>query len=134
MLDWERIRESEFLSGICKSTLATYGASGPALPWVGYLAEIGDNYVGTCAFKSPPDANGVEIAYFTFPEHEGKGIAKHMASELVTIARQNGVSTVRAQTLPEANTSTRILERLGFHRTGSVVHPEDGEEWEWKLG
>jgi RimJ/RimL family protein N-acetyltransferase len=75
----------------------------------------------------------VEIAYFTFPGNEGRGIATRMASELVAIARQNGVRAVKAQTLPRENASTRILEKLGFSKAGSVRHPEDGEVWEWRL-
>ncbi len=40
---------------------------------------------------------------------------------------------MRAQTLPEKNASTRILEKLGFSFMGPVQHPEDGEVWEWRL-
>jgi hypothetical protein len=29
--------------------------------------------VGTCAFKTPPKNQQVEIAYFTFPGNEGRG-------------------------------------------------------------
>lgn len=74
----------------------------------------------------------MEIAYFTFREHEGQGIATHMAQLLVNLASENGVVRIKAQTLPEPNASTRILEKLGFVFTGSVNHPEDGEVWEWQ--
>lgn len=55
-------------------------------PWTGYLAFDENRCVGTCAFKAPPQGNCVEIAYFTFPEYEGKGIATRMAQALVKIA------------------------------------------------
>ncbi len=128
----EEIRTSAFLFDICRSTLAMYPAGGPVHPWIGYLAEVDGEIVGTCAFKAPPDENGAEIAYFTFPAYEGRGVATSMASELVAIAGRAGAEEVRAQTLPNVNASTRILEKLGFSRAGTVMHPEDGEVWEWK--
>lgn len=51
----------------------------------------GGRYVGACAFKSATTEIGVEIAYFTFPEFECKGIATQMARELVAIAESAGV-------------------------------------------
>lgn len=101
------------------------------LPWAGYLAEEQGAVVGTCAYKSLPVAGEVEIAYFTFPGHEGRGVATRMAGYLVDLAKRNGVTRVRAQTLPMANASVRIVEKLGFTWIGAVQHPEDGEVWEW---
>lgn len=126
-----RIQGSELLQSLCESTLAMYPSGAPDLPWVGYLAEEHGEFVGTCAFKTPPEAGEVEIAYFTFAEHEGRGVATRMAEQLVDLAKANGVVRVIAQTLPEPSASTRILEKLGFVLTGSVHHPEDGEVWEW---
>jgi RimJ/RimL family protein N-acetyltransferase len=56
-----------------------------------------------------------------------------MVRELLTIARaaEPGI-TVTAQTLPERNRSNHILEKLGFALRGTLVHPEDGEVWEWE--
>lgn len=111
--------------------LVLYDPEAPPLPWVGYLAERNGTFVGTCAYKSPPGAEGVEIAYYTFAEFEGQGIATAMAAQLVEIATREGISPVRAQTLPELNASCRILAKLGFVNVGSVMHPDDGEVWEW---
>ena len=97
------------------------------------LAGESGVFVGTCAFKTPPNEEGVEIAYFTFPEHEGRGVATRMAKRLVEIAEIEGVRPVRAQTLPEENASTSILKKLGFKCVGPVQHPEDGTVWEWRL-
>ncbi|MCB0165415.1 MAG: GNAT family N-acetyltransferase [Anaerolineae bacterium] len=89
--------------------------------------------VGTCGFKSPPENNRVEIAYFTFPDYEGKGIATQMARALVTIAVEADLRIdVAAQTLPVDSASTTILRKLGFENTGTVIHPEDGAVWEWR--
>jgi RimJ/RimL family protein N-acetyltransferase len=103
-------------------------------PWIGYLAIEQETCVGTCGFKSPPHNNRVEIAYFTFPGYESRGVATRMASELIRLAlgRMPAV-TVAAQTLPEENASTSVLKRLQFRLVGTVEHPEDGPVWEWQL-
>lgn len=127
-----KIQGSDFLKDLCTSVIAMYSHGSPVLPWVGYLAEEHGAIVGTCAYKSPPVSSEVEIAYFTFPEHEGRGVATRMAQRLVDLAAEHGVTRIRAETLPERNASTRILEKLGFVLAGSVNHPEDGEVWEWQ--
>ncbi|MCB0195351.1 MAG: GNAT family N-acetyltransferase [Anaerolineae bacterium] len=119
---------------ICSSLAALYQMKGYVFPWIGYFAEENGQTVGTCAFKEPPADNRVEIAYFTFPENEGKGIATRMASSLIAIAKQHEPDiTVFAQTLPKENASTAILRKLGFKHLGTVDHPEDGAVWEWEL-
>lgn len=127
----QRVRESEFLKDLCASVLAIYPGGKPVMPWAGYLVDENGTLVGTCAFKSPPVAEEVEIAYFTFSGHEGRGIATCMARHLVELAFENGIVRVKAQTLMEKNASTRLLEKLGFSFAGVVEHPEDGKVWEW---
>lgn len=110
-----------------------YEVSGYQPPWTGYLAWMEGEWVGTCAFKSAPQGNRVEIAYFTFPDCEGRGIATKMAELLLAIADEAAPTLiVTAQTLPAANASTRILEKLRFQRTREFVHPQDGLVWEWE--
>jgi GNAT superfamily N-acetyltransferase len=104
-------------------------------PWGGYLAVDPSTrlVVGTCGFKGAPDAEGaVEIAYFTFPGGEGRGIATAMARALCALASGHPVRTLRAHTLPEPGASARLLARLGFARTATVVDPEDGPVWRWE--
>lgn len=110
-----------------------YSLSGYNPPWLGYLAYWDGECVGTCAFKSLPQGNRVEIAYFTFPKCEGRGIATRMVEMLLSIAHETSPSvSVLAQTLPTANASTRILEKLGFTKIRDFDHPEDGLVWEWE--
>ncbi|MCH8146582.1 MAG: GNAT family N-acetyltransferase [Planctomycetes bacterium] len=119
---------------VLRATSKLYESVGFEEPWVGYLALANATPVGTCAFKSPPRDGRVEIAYFTFPGHEGSGLATAMAAQLVVMARQNRPSVlVAAQTLPERNASHRILEKLGFRHVTTLDHPEDGTVWEWHL-
>jgi ribosomal-protein-alanine N-acetyltransferase len=119
---------------VLPATAALYRVSGFVPPWIGYLAVRDGGTVGTCAFKAAPVNGRVEIAYFTFPEFEGRGIATEMAKRLVAIARaeQPGI-VVTAQTLPVRNASNRILESLGFILAGHAVDADAGDVWEWQL-
>lgn len=116
-------------------TRKLYDYAGFHEPWVGYLAidDADDHIVGTCGFKSRPSGGRVEIAYYTFPENEGRGIATAMARALVALAQDADPEvSVIAQTQPQEGPSTRILEKLSFQKLGAVEHPEDGTIWEWE--
>jgi len=119
---------------VVKATAQLYRTVGYEPPWVGYLAFENGACVGSCGFKSPPQINRVEIAYFTFPGNESRGIATRMASELIRIALEKTPTLiVAAQTLPEENASTSVLKKLQFRPVGAIAHPEDGLVWEWHL-
>ena len=75
---------------VCEATAAMYPKTGFRQPWVGYLAVQDGQVVGTCGFKTPPKDGRVEIAYFTFPGHEGKGIAIVMLLALLVFGYVKG--------------------------------------------
>jgi [ribosomal protein S5]-alanine N-acetyltransferase len=101
-------------------------------PWISYLARLGGQAIGICAFKSAPTPEGeVELAYMTFPAFEGRGHATRMIHALAGIADQAGVMPI-AHTLPEENASNRALGRNGFILAGEVEDPEDGPVWRWE--
>jgi RimJ/RimL family protein N-acetyltransferase len=88
--------------------------------------------VGLCSFKTEPNnLREVEIAYYTFPHCEGRGIATAMVRELTERALQY-VSLVIAHTLPLENASCKILRRCGYERAGEMIDPEDGLVWRWQ--
>jgi ribosomal-protein-alanine N-acetyltransferase len=119
---------------VVAATTRLYGSVGYEPPWIGYLAFQDDSCVGACGFKSPPQNNRVEIAYFTFPGYESRGIATLMAAELIRLARAKKPDvTVAAQTLPKENASTSVLKKLRFRLVRVLEHPEDGQVWEWQL-
>ena len=102
-------------------------------PWGSYIAYAGETAVATGAFKSAPDETGiVEIAYMTFPAHEGNGYARAMVPTLYAMAIEHGASLVVAHTLPEENASNRALRSSGFAFAGEVSDPEDGLIWRWE--
>ncbi len=125
---------SDAARGACMASAALYRTAGFVPPWVCYLCLVDGLCVGTCAFKSAPRGDQVEIAYFTFPEFEGRGYATAMAQRLIEMARAEvPAMVVVALTLPEENAATKVLRKLGFRLVGRVRHPEDGEVWEWEL-
>jgi RimJ/RimL family protein N-acetyltransferase len=122
----------EAARSVIEQTVKLYEAVGWNFPWVGYLAFEDGLCVGTCAFKGPSKDNKVEIAYHTFREFEGRGIATQMAKQLHSIAKQTAPNiVVTAQTLPEENASTRVLRKLGFVLKGTVADSDIGTAWEW---
>jgi len=125
---------SKQAADVCAQTAALYRSVGFNPPWVGYLALQDLQLVGTCAFSAAPKDGRVEIAYFTFPEFEGRGVATSMAKKLIEIAQSsNDRPMVFAQTLPMVNASNSILKKLGFEFAGERTHPEEGTVWEWQL-
>ncbi|WP_171088953.1 GNAT family N-acetyltransferase [Usitatibacter rugosus] len=126
-------------SGDAHDVIATvqqlYGRVGFQPPWICYLAFEAERCVGTCGFTSPPRDNRIEIAYYTFPENESRGVATRMASGLIEIARESSPDLViTAHTLPKHGASTAVLRKLGFAHVATTEHPEDGTIWVWQLG
>ena len=119
--------------GVIEATRNLYASRGYLHPWVCYLAVLGSDCVGTCGFTGPPAEGVVEIAYFTFPGGEGRGVATKMAELLVDIALKSNLEGLQviAHTLPVHNASTSILAKVGFQFCGEVLHEEDGMVWKW---
>jgi ribosomal-protein-alanine N-acetyltransferase len=103
--------------------------------WFGHLAIEGESQqlVGICSLKGPPVEGTVEIACFTFPGFEGRGIGTAMAQFVLDRARLlPDVRLVAAHTAPEYNASTRILEKIGMRFVCEEM--EDGvPAWLWRI-
>jgi RimJ/RimL family protein N-acetyltransferase len=132
------IARPEYASDDCRSILEAYREYYPKVgyhtPWIGYFVKREERSVGTCGFVSPPVGNRVEIAYGTFREFEGQGVATYASRALISLARQTDPALViTAKTAPEHNASTRILIRHGFEYSGIVKDHEIGDAWEWVL-
>jgi RimJ/RimL family protein N-acetyltransferase len=128
------VPHEEIIDEVLSSTAEMYKNVGYQEPWLGYLAMLDGSCVGTCAFKSAPEDGRVEIACYTFPEFEGRGVATQMTKQLVEMAlTKDRDLTIAAQTEPVMGASTKVLERHGFELVGLVGHEQDGEVWEWVL-
>ena len=120
-------------AAVAQATGEMYRTSGYRPPWTGYLASSGEQIVGTCAFKAAPSDGAVEIAYFTFPGHEGQGIATAMARQLIDIAYATDRSLkVIAHTPPERSAANAVLHKIGFLLLGDYEDPAAGTVWEWE--
>jgi [ribosomal protein S5]-alanine N-acetyltransferase len=124
----------DFVAENCRATADFYKAVGFEPPWIGYVAVSEGRAVGGGAFKGPPQDHRVEIAYYTVPELEGRGVATAIARELVRVAQLAAPDIlITAQTLSQVNASNTLLKKLGFTFHAAVQHPDDGEVWEWHL-
>ena len=119
---------------LLKSYEEYYPKIGYNLPWVGYFVVRETQIVGSCGFTGQPKEGKVEIAYWTFKEYEGQGIASNSCKELVLISQQHDPTIIiTAKTAPEYNASTKILEKNGFIFTEIVQDEEIGDAWLWTL-
>ena len=110
--------------------LARLRATAAGDPWsLGFTAveRSSGSAVGGCAFKGPPDADGVvELSYGTNPAYRGRGYATEAARALTEFAFASGrVRLVRAHRRPDNTASARVLEKCGFVMVGRVTDPED---------
>jgi ribosomal-protein-alanine N-acetyltransferase len=78
--------------------------------------------VGDIGFVGPPDGRGtVEVGYSVLPDRRRRGYATEAARAIVAWAlTQPGVQVVVAGCDYDNAPSIRILERLGFRRTGEA--------------
>lgn len=88
-----------------------------------------DVVVGNCGFHGPVEIVGrAEIGYFVLPRHRGNSFASEAALGLVAWARQEGSPAVYATVAPSNLASLRVVEKVGFSRSGVQVDVADGEE------
>ena len=125
-----------YASADCQQLLQIYDGFYPKIgfnfPWIAYFVVRGDKIVGSCSFVGQPQEGKVEVAYWTFKEFEGQGIASFACKELVTIAKETDPSvTITAKTAPQINASTKILENNNFVFTEIVQDEEIGDAWLW---
>jgi [ribosomal protein S5]-alanine N-acetyltransferase len=132
--DRPRITLPDTAGEIIATTLAMYRRSGYQLPWIGYLVFNGTRWVGSCAFKSPPINDQVEIVFTTFPQFEGQGIATRMVKHLIKLAQeQHPRMSLVAHTFPTSTAATRVLEKCGFIYSREKRSLVDAPLWEWVL-
>lgn len=121
---------------VVAASVRLYEQRGFEPPWTGYLGLEDRLVVGACGFAAPPALGEVELAYFSFPGHEGRGVATRMVRALIDCtcaAAARARLAYIAHTLPRRDASTAILRKLGFKRLGALEHPDDGLVWKWRL-
>lgn len=71
--------------------------------------------IGGIGFKGAPADGCVEVGYGLAPSARGSGFAAEALNELVSLARDLGLSRVAADTTVDNVASRRTLENAGFH-------------------
>ena len=111
-----------------------YSKNGFNKPWVGYFIFKNNQIVGTGGFIGQPKDGKVEIAYWTFKEFEGQGIASFTCKALISISKKTDKTiTITAKTAPVHNASTKILQNNSFEFTEVVQDDGIGDAWLWTL-
>ncbi len=128
-----------YASEDCQTLLTAWEAFYPTIghhpPWTGYFIMENEKVMGSCAIIKLPGSERAEISYWTFKEHEGRGLASWACGQLISIARSTDPGLeIFAKTAPGKNASTVILERNGFVFNGVVQDHEIGDAWEFTLG
>lgn len=124
----------EYVRVVIVAQHALYERTEAVFPWIGYWAQDDQTgeLVGSCSFILGDLDKSIEIAYFTFPPFEGRGVATAMASELLSLAADGDAPALYAFTLPEENASARILRKLDFERVADAFDDDAGKVWRWE--
>lgn len=77
--------------------------------------------LGGCEARRTSDAI-VEVSYWVFPDHRGRGLAARDALALLADTLQNidGLDRIEAHVDPDNRASRKTAERAGFVRSGDV--------------
>nr|WP_143616291.1 GNAT family N-acetyltransferase [Streptomyces alkaliphilus] len=77
--------------------------------------------IGGIGFFGPPDDSGiVELGFGIVPSMRRRGMATSALRRALAIARDNGASTVRADTTVDNAASIRVMQKAGMTRTRSA--------------
>lgn len=88
-------------------------ANGPDHP--DFVVELEGRVIGKAGFYEMPD-----VGYILHPDVWGRGLAGEAVGAAIDhVYRASDVDTLTADVDPENTASIRLLERLGFVRTGS---------------
>ncbi|GAA5316375.1 MAG: hypothetical protein AseanaTS_15790 [Candidatus Pelagadaptatus aseana] len=61
--------------------------------------------------------NSCEVAFVTREDFQGKGMAKTLLKEMIFIAKERGLSKIRAHVLAENKPMLKVFQKNGFKRT-----------------
>ncbi|MGY6500553.1 MAG: bifunctional acetate--CoA ligase family protein/GNAT family N-acetyltransferase [Acidimicrobiales bacterium] len=79
-----------------------------------FVAILGDDLIGVARYDRPPEASDAEVAFFTDDRHHGRGLATIMLEYLAAVAREHGIDTFNAQTLPQNRKMLGVFKAAGF--------------------
>lgn len=88
----------------------------------------GGAFVGVCGLKpAQPEERIFEMGYHLLPAYWGQGLASEAGAAVVRLAFETlGIAALTAGHHPENAASGRVLEKLGFVRTGAELFAPTG--------
>lgn len=100
-----------------------------------FVHKKDEKLIGMGGFKGAADGNGmVEIGYEIAPDYQNQGLATEAALGMIKYAFSfSDIKAVEAQTIPEENTSGRILQRCGLRKIGEKFSLTEGKSWLWRI-
>jgi [ribosomal protein S5]-alanine N-acetyltransferase len=119
------------IHGFIKSYLTDLKEDGSLLGWgVWFVIEKETGrIIGDIGFKGKPVDQTVEIGYGIIPSAQGLGYATEAVNGIIDrVLTTNLVCNVVAECLVDNIASVKVLEKLGFERTGT-----DENMLKWKL-
>ena len=133
-LEYLRGGKGKVLDGVLEEV------EGDKIEWVGYAGirdatttSLPDREVGDPVL--PDWTEMVEVRYGVAPAYWGKGVAKEAAMAVMAWGEWFGVKRYIAETEKGNSRSGRVLEKMGFGRSGSDYWKEESEvEWERVVG
>lgn len=90
---------------------------------IAFVAELGDDLIGMASADTWPDRNTAEVSFMVDEAHRGRGVATLLLEYLVVAAREAGLASLTAVTLPTNRGMLSVFSRAGFE-TGRKF--EDG--------
>ena len=81
---------------------------------VDHLIVLDNVVIGSIYFKYLPEGGVTEIGYGMTPAYEGHGYMSEAVRQMIEFGKNNGVTTVVADTLIDNAKSQNLLKRLGF--------------------
>lgn len=104
--------------------LAAMIANGPEHP--DFIIECAGEVIGKVGFWAPP-----EIGYILHPSHWGRGLASEALTAAIDhLFAHHSFDQITADVDPANDASIRLLERMGFIKTGSAeVTMQVGGVW-----
>ncbi len=79
-----------------------------------FVAILGDDLIGVARYDREPDRPVAEVAFFTDDLHHGRGLATILLEYLAAAARERGIASFTATTLPQNRKMLGVFKQAGF--------------------
>ncbi|QGG95089.1 bifunctional acetate--CoA ligase family protein/GNAT family N-acetyltransferase [Actinomarinicola tropica] len=79
-----------------------------------FVAVLGDEMIGVARYDREPETPRAEVAFITDDHHHGRGLATLLLEYLAAVAREHGITTFTATTLPQNRKMLGVFKQAGF--------------------